>query len=514
MPYRSQVPTIGLDATTGEDLQTLAGFAEFWKIPYTTRSGLTPDQVFMTSGKIPESTGTRFPIILSPSGDTNAGKIAEHYGIGVRTNNCLVHVPFSRKAETSIKTRIYNFANSKVKTVIESDGTPILSRLESTNIYLLSIDLVSSFVLHVSSGLEDPPSFKFRMATRLPFSYRMIPSFVRNRAFRKDDADDAGAENVGPIECLRAIFLASLISVANVPIPLIGFWKRGKRFGAAVSHDVETGRGLNEGSKNMLSIEKDLGVRSTWNIVTNRYPLTRESLSPLAKSGEIGAHDTDHDGRLIFLSLDSRTRRLRKCRETLEKMTEAKVRGFRAPLLQHDKKLLEAVGKAGYSCDSSVPSWELLSPTSLKSHGVGTVFPLQLEEVIEVPVSLPQDHQLLRVRGLTPSEAGTRLAREADWISEVRGLCTLLVHPDYEFADQRNTEEYARILKHFSEDPSCQVMTLAGASDWWSHRQAAKLASSGNEVTISTNAGEESDGLYVQVAKGFDKNGFSFDEIN
>jgi len=57
-------------------------------------------------------------------------------------------------------------------------------------------------------------------------------------------------------------------------------------------------------------------------------------------------------------------------------------------------------------------------------------------------------------------------------------------------------------------------MTLAGASDWWAYRQAAKLASSGNEVTLGLNAGEESDGLYVQVAKGFDKNGFSFDEVN
>ncbi len=303
VPDESQFPTFALDATTEEDLQTLAGFAEFWKIAYTIRSRSSANQVVVTSGKIPESTGTRFPIVISPSGDANAGKISDHFGVGLRTTSSLVYIPFSRTAETSIQTRIYNFANSKVNTIIESDGMPILSRLESTNIYLLSIDLVSSFARQISNGLEDPPSLKFRMATRLPFSYRMIPSFVRNRAFRNDDDDEAGKENVGPIECLRAVFLASLISATGAPIPFIGFWKRGKRFGAAVSHDVETGRGLDEGSKIMLSIENELGVRSTWNIVTNRYPVTRESLSPLAQSGEIGAHDTDHDGRLIFLSL-------------------------------------------------------------------------------------------------------------------------------------------------------------------------------------------------------------------
>ena len=241
VPDESQFPTFALDATTGEDLQTLAGFAEFWKIPYTTRSRSSAIQVVVTSGKIPESTGTRFPIVISPSGDANAGKISDHFGVGLRTTSSLVRIPFSRSAETSIQTRIYNFENSKVYTIIESDGMPILSRLGSTNIYLLSIDLVSSFARQISSGLEDPPSLKFRMATRLPFSYRMIPSFVRNRAFRKDDDDEAGKENVGPIECLRAVFLASLISVARTPIPFIGFWKRGKRFGAAYQHAEQEG---------------------------------------------------------------------------------------------------------------------------------------------------------------------------------------------------------------------------------------------------------------------------------
>ena len=88
------------------------------------------------------------------------------------------------------------------------------------------------------------------------------------------------------------------------------------------------------------------------------------------------------------------------------------------------------------------------------------------------------------------------------------------MHPDYEFAAQGNSEEYTRVLKRFSDDPTCQVMTLAEASDWWSQRQAARLESSGNEVTLSPNGGKASDGLHVQVAKGFDKNGFSFDEIN
>jgi len=65
------------------------------------------------------------------------------------------------------------------------------------------------------------------------------------------------------------------------------------------------------------------------------------------------------------------------------------------------------------------PSWEILSPTSLKPHGVGTIFPFEINGILEIPVSLPQDHQLIRVAGQRPSAAVDTLLRLSTWI---RGL--------------------------------------------------------------------------------------------
>jgi len=510
----TQYATVALQASTENDLRTLTEFADFWKTPYSTDVSSSPTQVIMSSGALSESEATTHPTVLSPTGPENARKICERLHLDLDMDTSLVHLRFSRSAETSIATTVYRFKGPALETVIDSDGIPILSRIGTTNIYLLSIDLASEYAIRLSDGLEDPPSMKFRIATRLPFSYRMIPSFIRNRAFKRDEPTEVAKEKLAPLECLRSVFLASLLTASEAPIPIIGFWRRGKKFAAAVTHDVETAQGLVNGSQQLLRVEEDLKIRSTWNIVTNRYQLTREKLRPLALAGEIGAHDTNHDGRLIFLPADAQIERLRSCKAVLEKLAESRVKGFRAPLLQHDKKLLGSVGRAGYGFDSSVPSWELLSPTSLRSHGVGTVFPLEVEGIVEAPVSLPQDHQLLRVSGLTPSEAGNTLIEQSRWLREIGGLCTLLVHPDYDFATQADSEEYSRVLRAFNEDPSCDIMTLGEVSDWWSYRQSAVLEISDDGPRISSIMKEEGGDLEIKMATSYGKNGFIIDHLN
>src|SRR5207245_11021107 len=160
----------------------------------------------------------------------------------------------------------------------------------------------------------------------------------------------------------------------------------------------------------------DVGVASECNITRERYPISSQLLISLAGAGEVGAHDTKHDGRLIFESFENKVERVGRCKSRLESLCKKEVRGFRAPLLQHGQELLAALGKAGYMYDSSAPSWEPLSPTSFRPHGVGTVFPFFVSGLLEIPVSLPQDHQLIRVSGLATSEAVEELFRVSLWI--------------------------------------------------------------------------------------------------
>src|SRR2546427_8711138 len=213
-------------------------------------------------------------------------------------------------------------------------------------------------------------------------------------------------EKLGPVECLRTIFLSSLV-VSSGPVLRLGFWKRGISHVLTVSHDVETRRGLDVGWPNLARIERAEGIRATWNVPSNRYPLSASDFNHMALDGEIGGHDTRHDGRLILLGLEDKVRRLRLCKSRLEQLSMGEVRGFRSPLLQHGRELIQALAEAGFRFDSSAPSWEPLSPTSLHSHGVGTVFPFKIDGVVEIPVSLPQDHQLVRVAGIGPC-AGAR----------------------------------------------------------------------------------------------------------
>src|SRR5438046_4526787 len=129
-------------------------------------------------------------------------------------------------------------------------------------------------------------------------------------------------------------------------IPRIGFWRRGKSYAMVVSHDIEGAYGLERGTVQLLEVERSLGIRSSWNLPSDRYPLSVHSLDRLKNSGEIGGHDTKHDGRLTFLNIDEKIRRLGECKNRLERLIGREVRAVRAALLQHCIALAESAHRA------------------------------------------------------------------------------------------------------------------------------------------------------------------------
>lgn len=505
MTLVSQSRPILLQPSSPSDSKILREYAEFWKIPWQTHAEKDEQHTIFATGNqtVPTKNAT---VILSPNGKETAEKIARYHGLGLNTKTTSISLPVTRDVEVSIRTEIYEFSGSRLDPILLSEETPILSRIHGTDVYLLALDLVSEYTRRVLDGFEDKPSRKFWLATKLPFSYQSIPRFIRDRSFRSSEgAGEITGDKVGPVECLRTVFLASLV-LSSGPLPRISFWKRGKSYAMAVTHDVETKDGLEIGAPHLLSVERKLGIRSTWNIPSIRYPLLPSSLDILTESGEVGAHDTLHDGRLIFLSSQKKIQRLKDCRQQLEKLTDREVRGFRSPLLQHNSDLASATAKAGYSYDSSCPSWEILSPTSLHSHGVGTVFPFEIGETLEIPVSLPQDHQLVRVAGLKPQAAVDLWIRLSKWIRCIGGPCILLVHPDYEFAMKENGDEYQRLLENFVSDPQCDIMTLGEMADWWKHRAETHWTSEDGRFTTSHNGPAD---LQTELVTGYGSNGFT-----
>ena len=505
------VPIV-LAGNDDHDLSILSEYAEFWKLPYTLRSQIDQKPILFTSRPWREiDTQDSRPVIISPTRIEGAREIARYFGLDVTPKETHVRLPISPGVSVSLQTRLYQFSGPELEPVLKDGENILINKILGSAVHILSVDLVSEYQL-MYGRMDENPNWRFRLLTRMPFSYRVIPSSIRNRFFKAKGSVTAFREELlGPVEFLRSLFLASLAIASQDPIPFIGFWRRGKSYALAVSHDVETQLGLEDGAVRLIEVEKELGIRSTWNLPTNRYPLSAQLVIALAENGEVGGHDTKHDGRLFFAKVTEKLDRVQRCRERLEFLSRRPVRGFRAPLLQHSRELVETLGKAGYEYDSSMPSWEPLSPTSLKPHGIGAVFPFLISGLVEIPVSMPQDHQLIRVGGLGVAEAVDQLLEISRWIKGTRGACVLLVHPDYEFGQEEGREEYLRLLRSFRSDAACDIMTLGEMARWWTYRQESYIDEEGMINTRSDESKNAIGELELELVMGYGLEGFKIE---
>ena len=522
VPAEARGQEIGLDqkfvlivlaGNDDHDLSILSEYAEFWKVPYTLRSQIDQKPILFTSSPWEEiDTRDSRPVIISPTRIEGAREIARHFGLDVTPKETQVRLPISPGVSVSLQTRLYQFSGPELEPVLKDGENILVDKLLGSAVYILSVDLVSEYQQLMYGRMDENPNWRFRLLTRMPFSYRLIPSSIRNRFFKAKRGVTAFREELlGPVEFLRSLFLASLAIASQDPIPIIGFWRRGKSYALAVSHDVETQLGLEDGAGRLIEVEEELGIRSTWNLPTNRYPLSSQLVIALAENGEVGGHDTKHDGRLFFASITDKLDRVKRCRERLEVLSRRPIRGFRAPLLQHSRELVETLGKAGYEYDSSMPSWEPLSPTSLKPHGVGTVFPFLISGLVEIPVSMPQDHQLIRVGGLGVADAVDQLLEVSRWIKKTGGACVLLVHPDYEFSQEEGRDEYLRLLRSFRSDPACDIMTLGEMARWWIYRQESYIDAEGMINTRSDKSKNAIGELELELVMGYGLDGFKIE---
>ncbi len=509
----SKFVPIELVATNDHDLSILRDYAEFWKVPYTLHQDRDESHVTIVAG-IPKDLDVQSTncIIISPTKLDDARQIARHFGLAMTNSDSRVQMRIAPNESLSLNCNLYQFSGPNLDEALRNGSNVLLYKLRESDVHILSLSIVSEYNRLVYDGLDDRPSWRFRLITRMPFSYRFIPSAIRNKFFKaKKLVSGLTEEALHPVEFLRELFLATLAVASKNAIPIIKFWRGGKSYALAVTHDVETQLGLEDGASRLIEIEKELGIRSTWNVPSDRYPLSSQLLSSLGRSGEVGAHDTRHDGRLLLATGAGKLDRVRRCKARLELLSRSEVRGFRAPLLQHSRELVEKLGEAGYEYDSSVPSWEALSPTSFKPHGVGTVFPFLISGTIEIPVSMPQDHQLIRVGGLRVPQAVDQLLEVSRWIKIVGGACVLLVHPDYEFAEEDAQEEYSRLLRSFRSDPTCDIMTLGELARWWRLRQNAFIDGDGM-IKISSGENDSRLGeLEISLISGYDSDGFKME---
>jgi hypothetical protein len=320
---------------------------------------------------------------------------------------------------------------------------------------LLDFDIISAFQNALNQTLNASQSKLYKIFTSLPIPYGASPKMLRD-LFMKDRSKITSLSLFDKlrVDNLRTM-LTNAIGRVSGKEPLRKKWA-GQDFACVITHDIEDSAGL-ERALQLKKLEEKYDICSVWFIPSNRYKLKGEIVSSLANFGEVGCHDTKHDGKLASLSKPELIERLSQAKETLEVRGGTSIEGFRAPLLQHSPTILGAVSDSGYLYDASIPCWEPKHPYTMKPHGIGTVFPFHVNGLPELPLTLPQDHQMLHALGMTPKQTVETWAKITDEIKTVGGLCVFLTHPN-ELANAENETTYEDLLTLISSDKDTSIL--------------------------------------------------------
>lgn len=260
---------------------------------------------------------------------------------------------------------------------------------------------------------------------------------------------------------LYARLLDDAAAVAGAPVPWLSPWPNGCSWALILTHDVETSVGYRN-----LRLVKDAevqhGYRSSWNFVPRRYAVDDVVVRELLEEGfEVGVHGLYHDGRDLA-SPALVLQRLPAMRAAADRWHAV---GFRAPATQ---RRWEWMPLLGFNYDSSYPDTDPFEP---QAGGCCTWLPYHNGQMVELPITLPQDHTLFAVLGHTDERLWVDKAEE---LRRRGGMALVLTHPDY-LLEQPLLDAYVRVLRRFATDPTAWRALPREVEAWWRRRAATRL---------------------------------------
>jgi hypothetical protein len=408
-----------------------------WRVTFT---GLDESDVVIIYGERPSE---NMETIVIPSDSIDFKEWLTDRGLSVaRKPGTQTFVAATPQTTLSMISQIrYDYDGSAESVSSISQPSPI--RLDDDTL-LLTVDIKEEYGMIMSEALNPKVSILYRFLTGLPISYTVAPKRVRNY-FMKKKAQQTGLNlsDKLPLDTLRFLLVRAIEEIAGKRLE-VKMWN-GKSYVCAMTHDIDTHYGL-ERAKVVKKLEEKYDIPSAWYIPTKHYKLEPETIQELANFGEIGAHDTRHDGKLVQLPIQKVAKRLHEAKQALEKIINCYVEGFRAPLLQHNLNILHGLEECGFKYDTSIPTWEPKHPRTMRPHGIGTVFPTIIEGMNEIPITIIQDHQLLHVQGFTPKELVAEWHSAMAIIKALGGSCVFLSHPEYGLLDAQGVSLYEELL--------------------------------------------------------------------
>jgi peptidoglycan/xylan/chitin deacetylase (PgdA/CDA1 family) len=272
-------------------------------------------------------------------------------------------------------------------------------------------------------------------------------------------------------------------------IPTIASWPDGNRFAAILTHDVEGPSGVANVRK-IIEIERRHGFVSSWNFVAEWYPIEAGLFDHVRAAGcEIGLHAVKHDCKLF----ESRASFEAELPAIHRYLAEWDAVGFRSPATHRNAEWMPELG-ALY--DSSFPDTDPFEP---QAGGCCSILPYFLDDLVELPITLVQDHTLWQILRETSIE---RWTEKSDWIAEQGGLINLITHPDYLDTPAR-LRMYEEFLEYLAAQSGGWYALPREVASWWRTRSALHCVEDGEGARIA-GAGAERASLLWARADGDD----------
>lgn len=253
-------------------------------------------------------------------------------------------------------------------------------------------------------------------------------------------------------------------------LPFVGFWPDRHEFACILTHDVEGPRGV-ANIERVLEVERRHGFVSSWNFVAEWYPIPEDTFERVRLAGgEIGLHGIKHDGRMF----ETRERFEHDVAKMAGYFQRWGAVGFRSPATHRNPDWMHELGSL---YDSSFPDTDPFEP---QPGGCCSIFPFMIGDVVELPITLVQDHTLMEI--LRRSDIDLWVDKST-WIAERHGLVNLITHPDY-LVDQRKLDMYERFLAFLAARRNCWHALPREVAGWWRARETMSVDADGVDARI------------------------------
>jgi hypothetical protein len=138
----------------------------------------------------------------------------------------------------------------------------------------------------------------------------------------------------------------------------------------------------------------------------------------------------------------------------------------------------------GFDYDTSYTDTDPYEP---QPGGCCTYLPFFNEQMVELPITLPQDHTLFEILEHTDGKLWIGKARD---IRDRGGMVLVLAHPDYA-RDVRLDEAWRGLLDEFAGDETVWQALPRDVASWWRRRANSSLSRDGDAWRIRGPAADD-----------------------